>query len=91
MTFDPTTAEHPERKPNEVFLGNFTTRNYEYAGYKTRRRGIVAYMADGNQYHMSERWRISPVFCERTEYEANLNTGSQFVTTLIGTGSRPVI
>lgn len=49
-------SDHPERKPDEKFLGNFSTQilrgrsksGYASIGWKTKRMGVVAYDIYGN-------------------------------------------
>lgn len=40
--------QHPEGTKKEVFLGNFTEEDWSHVGWKTKRRGKIAYRADGS-------------------------------------------
>lgn len=55
---------HPERKEDEIFLGNFTLRQFLKVGYKTKRIGITPYDLNGKIIMEA----ILPVFCKKEEY-----------------------
>ena len=55
--------KHPEIKQGEIFLTNSTLEDYNNIGWKTKRRGIVAYDINGNVIK-----GLFPVFILREEY-----------------------
>jgi hypothetical protein len=68
--------EHPERKPDEVFLGYFSDNDchdgtgrtqWECVGWKTKRRGINVYDTDGKLEEFSELSNYTPVFVKQDE------------------------
>lgn len=59
---------HPEIMPGEVWLGNFTSRDFRECGRKTKRRGDIAFDCFGSPLDF---WKFGyaflPVFVERQE------------------------
>jgi hypothetical protein len=63
------TAHHPECGDDEVFLGNCDDKSFERIRWRTKRKGVVAYMADGTPW--SERGAVGfPVFVQKAELPA---------------------
>ncbi|MCC2631115.1 MAG: hypothetical protein K0S38_924 [Candidatus Paceibacter sp.] len=65
---------HPERKRNEIFLTNSTDAvsvggrsSYEWIGWKTKRKGKVAYQIDGKPCSND----MFPVFIKKSEVRAS--------------------
>jgi hypothetical protein len=71
---------HPERKPDEVFItnasdqiddfpeiiGNDGRSSWDHIGWKTKRKGQIAYDIDGNP--LGNRWpEAFPVFAKQSE------------------------
>jgi hypothetical protein len=40
--------DHPERKPDEVFLGNVDEQGFRACGWKSKRLGNIAYSIKGS-------------------------------------------
>ncbi len=73
---------HPEIKKGEIFFGNIVHNNrllmrrpnscdcgsdWDKIGYKTKRRGNIAYDVNGNSVQ-----GLSPVFIKRSEVKKNI-------------------
>lgn len=57
---------HPEFRVGEMFLGNFTERNFrEHIGWWTKRMGNIAY--DVNDWPTEPVEGLYPVFVQRVE------------------------
>jgi hypothetical protein len=61
-----TQAAHPEILRGEVFVGNFTNREFAECRWKSKRRGNVAYRPDGSPAST----RLRPVFVAEMEVVA---------------------
>ena len=66
---------HPELREDEIFLMNIydDTDGRTFAGitgYKTKRKGTVAYHENGKPFSSTER--VVPVFVQKSEFEARL-------------------
>ena len=63
--------KHPELQEEEVFLGYGGLTCFRILGWKTKRRGIVAYDTQGNPLQKKD---FFPIFVHRSEMkEANLS------------------
>ncbi len=69
-----TSKQHPEQKPNEVYIGNFTVVDFEKNLWATKRKGDIAYNTKekiikktGN----SEK-DLFPVFMEISEFQERI-------------------
>jgi hypothetical protein len=63
--------QHPEQLPGERFLGNFDDVTRAIIGWRSARRGKVAYGADGEP--LGKRWPGSfPVFAQECEIVGGL-------------------
>lgn len=59
--------QHPEQKPNEVYLGNFTPEQAEAIGWRSKRAGTTPLRADGTPYPFAADHNIRPWFASRNE------------------------
>ncbi len=55
---------HPEMEKGEIFFTNTNQKGFESMGFKTKRRGVTTYNANG-QLFKREDW--FPVFISREE------------------------
>ena len=58
---------HPETQPGELPIGNSTSTDYPMIGWKSKRKGIVAYDIYGNVIPPRDEYPIFPVFANLTE------------------------
>lgn len=56
---------HPEQQPDEFFITNIDDDNYHNVGWKTKRKGDIAY--DMNGLPISPISQLFPVFAKREE------------------------
>ncbi len=64
---------HPECGADEVFITNADSRTFGQVGWKTKRKGDIAYGTDGKP--LGNRWRGAfPVFAKRSEVERSSET-----------------
>ena len=56
--------EHPEKKEDEIFLTNATYDEYRHIGWKSKRKGHIAYDIFGDRLNF-----VFPVFVNKQEYE----------------------
>ena len=64
MTFN---VEHSEIEDGEMFLSNITEEDYQKIGWKTKRRGNIAYDKSGNIII-----GLFPVFVQKQEYDEGM-------------------
>lgn len=57
--------KHPECREDEVFVSNVTESQYSDIGWRTKRRGNVAYGIDGKP--IGDSREIFPVFVKKKE------------------------
>ena len=62
--------DHPERRPHEVFIGNYESNSLYLVGLKSKRMGHTAYDVNGNVVN-----GLYPVFVDKEEYIKNLKDG----------------
>jgi hypothetical protein len=59
---------HPEARDGEVLTGNMWRSDFAKVGWKTKRRGKIAYLTDGRPIPKSQVF--VPCFVQRSEIEA---------------------
>jgi hypothetical protein len=59
---------HPEILPGEVLIGNMFRSDFKFVGWKTKRRGVTAYLTNGKPIPKTQGF--CPVFVTRAEIEA---------------------
>ena len=60
---------HPECKPREIYLGNFTTEDSAHIGWRSKRKGTNAFCNDGTPYPYQDTYPVAPYFIARAEVE----------------------
>jgi len=64
---------HPERRPNEVFIGNYPAKAALALLYKSIRIGDVPYDMYGRLANYPGRLqRTSPIFCSLSEWKSRM-------------------
>jgi hypothetical protein len=58
--------DHPERQPDETFLGNVSLSHFAEVSWTTKRLGSVAYGTNGKQIYE----RVRPLFVKTDELSA---------------------
>ncbi|MCB9809271.1 hypothetical protein H6776_02620 [Candidatus Nomurabacteria bacterium] len=58
---------HPERKDDEVFVGNANEYGFQNIGWETKRKGKQAYYSTGDMYPDKSYF---PVFASASEIES---------------------
>ena len=60
--------EHPEMKEGEMFLTNSRDEGYSHIGWKTKRKGKVAFTIHGYPVKTG----LFPVFVQKEEHDAGM-------------------
>jgi hypothetical protein len=63
-------TQHPECHPDETFIGNVDARGFAACGWKSKRRGVLAYDITGNS--ISAVNGLRPLFANTEEMQAEL-------------------
>ena len=61
---------HPECRPDEIFLTNSTLGNFKLIEHATKRMGKTAYDVNGNPLNQATQSSLFPVFVSRAAFEA---------------------
>ena len=59
-------TDHPDRLPDQVFIGNYTEEDFNKIEYTSKQLGSVAYRPDGRL--CASDLNLCPVFVNRNEY-----------------------
>ena len=59
---------NPELREGEFFLGNYTKKDWELVGWKTKRRGNAAFTAASEPYLFQDEHKIAPGFARIAEH-----------------------
>jgi hypothetical protein len=62
--------KHPELEEGEVFLTNATIDEFDKIGWKTKRRGEIAYDINNNPLSPINQPDLYPVFAKQSEIES---------------------
>ena len=65
-------VRHPEQKPDEVFMGNCTTKEFSAMDWNTKRMGFFAYNVDESK--LDNGGVYNPTFVKRQEVEEWIQT-----------------
>lgn len=63
------TTDHPETKPDEIYLGNYDPEGAASIGWNSKRKGVLALCKDGSLYLYAESYNVHPYFAKREEME----------------------
>lgn len=63
--------DHPERQPDEIYMGNWSNAGYYRMGWETKRRGVTPYNIHGAVIYAPPNL-VFPAFIKKTEVERRI-------------------